>query len=258
MATGGQAHRRWVPVAILLVLTALMVAGIVKANIWKQGLRVSQVEARGGRIVPDADILALAGVQKDQKLFDIDLAAVRRRVEQNPFIKSAAVNREVPDRIVITVAEREPIVAMAGERLTYLDAEGVVLPSVRSNQVLDLPILTGDYPGQDAGSGSRIASEPVIDALTLLATARAVSDELYRGISEVHIGPGRDPVVYMGEGGVPVLFGPGNAYGQCVKLETFWKQFAVPRGTAELEYIDLRFDDQVVVRWRHAPELAQQ
>ena len=34
-----------------------------------------------------------------------------------------------------------------------------------------------------------------------------------------------------------------------VKLDGFWKEIVYHRGPNDLDYIDLRFADQVVVRW---------
>jgi len=53
-----------------------------------------------------------------------------------------------------------------------------------------------------------------------------------------------------------VLFGRGDVAGKMVKLDAFWNEFVHERGAQELQYIDLRFDDQVVVRWNEAKEFA--
>ena len=56
-------------------------------------------------------------------------------------------------------------------------------------------------------------------------------------------------MLYTAEGGVPVLFGRGNSASKLVRLEAFWNTIVRERGTASLQYIDLRFNDQIVVRW---------
>ena len=46
-----------------------------------------------------------------------------------------------------------------------------------------------------------------------------------------------------------MVFGHGDAAAKLVKFDGFWKEVVVHRGPDELVYVDLRFEDQVVVRW---------
>jgi len=49
--------------------------------------------------------------------------------------------------------------------------------------------------------------------------------------------------------GVPMIFGRGEIAMMLVRLEAFWNDVVHERGSDNLQYVDLRFDDQVVVRW---------
>ena len=232
---------------VLLVLAAIG-AGI-GGTIWKRDLRVGAIRTEGNKIVPAAEILGSAGIRKGEKLLGLDLQAARTRVLANHFIKDASITREVPDRILISITERTPVAAVVGERMLYLDEDGYVLPPARSEHIFDLPVLTGTLPAGDCVPGKQVKAENILDALALLATARRMSDDLYRRISEVHVDGGNDIVFYTSEFGVPVIFGRG-AYGdKLAKFEAFWQEFASRRGPQNLHYVDLRFTDQVVARW---------
>jgi cell division septal protein FtsQ len=41
----------------------------------------------------------------------------------------------------------------------------------------------------------------------------------------------------------------GNTIDKLVKLEILWKDVVREKGAQELQYIDLRYDNQVIVRW---------
>jgi len=84
-------------------------------------------------------------------------------------------------------------------------------------------------------------------------TAQHVSDDLYRRISEIRIERAREVVLYTAEYGVPVVFGRGDVGIKLVKFDSFWREIVSHHGAHELAYIDLRFEDQVVVRWNHDP-----
>lgn len=232
------------------LITAAIISA-VGANLWKSNLKVADILMNGNSIVTDKEILSLANITRDQKLFDVDLLAARRRVMQNAFIKSVAMNREAPNRISITVREREPIAAVVLDKMEYLDADGVVLPSTRSESIFDLPVLTGVFQASEFVPGKQLARDDVREGLAILSTARELSDDLYRRISEVHVESGKDIILYTAESGVPIVFGRGDHGVKLVKFDGFWKEVVPHHGAQELAYVDLRFEDQVIVRWNH-------
>lgn len=245
-------------ILLMVVLVIALLAAAVWANLWKGDLRVEEVTVEGNRIVETQRILSLAGITTGQKLFDVNLFAAREKVEKNSFIRSASMNRHVPGRITITVQEREPLAALVMEKMLYVDDEGMVLPSVRSENIFDLPVITGTLKGGEIVPGKMVTSSHLRDALAVLRIARELGDELYRRISEVRAEEGRDILFYTAEHGVPVFLGRGDIGIRLLKFDAFWKQEVSRQGAAELQYIDLRFQDQVVVRWKNGPHNVQQ
>jgi cell division septal protein FtsQ len=129
---------------------------------------------------------------------------------------------------------------------------------VRTDAVFDLPVVTGDLPASECVAGKPVTSAHVREALDILATARDVGEGLYQLISEVHLEAGRDIVFYTAESGVPVVFGHGDVAVKLVTFDEFWKQIVRQRGAAELTSVDLRYADQVVVRWQTADDAVAQ
>ena len=80
---------------------------------------------------------------------------------------------------------------------------------------------------------------------------------MYQNISEVQVRNGGDIVLYSAEGGVPIIFGRGELPGKLVLLETFWDNIVRTRGTQSLQYVDLRYQDQIVARWNPEPPAAK-
>lgn len=238
-----------------LMLTFLLFVGVgsaaVWANLWKEDLRVLDVQVKGNGIVSAKEIVSLAGIAKGEKLFEVDLFAVQKRIMKNQFLRSASVNREAPGRVSITVEERVPIASAVMDRILYLDAEGYVLPPAVSEHIFDLPVVTGTLSSAEFRPGEQISSESAKEGIAILAIALDLDDELYRRISEVRVEAGKDIIAYTAEAGVPVIFGRGDTGMKLVKFDAFWKQFVATHGAHELAYVDLRFADQVVVRWNY-------
>lgn len=232
-----------------LGLILLAVGLIVSANLWKSNLKVKRVTIEGNRIVETAEITQLIKVPKNTQLQDVDLMAVRRDILSHHFIKDAVVERDLPATLKVTVKERVPLAIINGPVILYLDEDGVVLPHSISKQLFDLPVLTGMPEGIAAAPGTTIKNADIQEALQILASSRLVNKELYHVISEVRLRNGGDIVLYAAEWGVPIIFGHGEIASKLVRLESFWNTVVRERGSDNLQYVDLRFDDQVVVRW---------
>ena len=237
---------------LLLIIAALAVSGW--ANVWKRELSVQKVRVQGDRYVTKQEVIGAAALPRWQKLFDVDLFAIQQRVLTNRFLKSASIRREVPDEIVITVEERVPLAAVMMGGVSYLDDEGFVLPPPRSKDILDVPVLTARGEDGEVQSGKYVSSPGLLEALSVVRLAREIDDRLYRQISEVHAGGKQELIFYTAEAGVPVLIGHDNIGVKLVYFESFWKQFVEPRGPGELQYVDLRFQGQVVVKWSGGTE----
>lgn len=240
---------RHISFAFLLSLLGLG-AVVVLANVWKSGLVVRHVAVSGNRIVETSEILQLAQLEPETKMYELDLMEVQRNVLNHHFVKTAVVERDLPSTLRIRITERTPVAMVHRGDVLYIDDEGVVLPRVSARELFDLPIISGLRGGLSLTIGARITDPDIREALALLSTARFVSKDMYHLLSEVHLRNGGDVVVYTTEGGLPVLFGRGSAVRKFVYLEAFWKNIVRERGTQGLEYVDLRFEDQIVVRWR--------
>jgi cell division protein FtsQ len=237
----------------VLVLIAIAICLVFGANTWKSSLIIKQIKIDGNRIVGVNEILQLTQIQMNTLLYKVDLTAIQRNVMSHHYIKDAVVERSLPNSIHIQVVERVPIAIVNRPETMYLDENGVVLPRSISLRLFDLPMISGISANEPLALGSIIKQPDVIEALQLLATMKIVNRPMYHNISEVQVRNGGDIVVYSAEGGVPIIFGRDEIPGKLVRLETFWNNVVRTRGTQLLQYIDLRYQDQVVARWNSEP-----
>lgn len=235
--------------ALMAILICVLTGVAFYANSWKEDRRIAQVIVDNNRLVQTRDIVALAGILPDSKLFDLDLYAIEKRVLQNPFIRSVGVHRDLPNRVRLVVEERMPVAAIFADGMKYVDDEGFILPSIRSQYIFDLPVLTGSISTKDLVQGKRTDNRLVQEALAFLRLAREVDFDLYTNISEVRLAPGGDMIFYTAEYGIPVIISKEDPGSGLVTFEGFWKEIVVREGAHRLRYIDLRFQDKVVVRW---------
>lgn len=95
---------------------ALAVIGLVAGVAWvlfgSPLLVVRSVAVTGTHLVPAGQVRAAADIPTGLPLIRVDTAAAAGRIERIAQVRSAQVSRSWPDRIVITVRERTPVLAV--------------------------------------------------------------------------------------------------------------------------------------------------
>ena len=117
------------------------------------GFRLQTVRLDGASAQSSADILRAAALPRGAPLFAIDLDAVRHRIEQVGWVKSATVIRLYPDSVVIAVEERHLMaVWQSNGRVGVIDTGGAwvmaMAQRVRAARGADFSICDIDLPVQ--------------------------------------------------------------------------------------------------------------
>lgn len=115
------------------------------------GFRVRSVDVQGIQRMDSEPVFAIALDQKSMAMPLVDVAAIRERLLQYGWVKDARVSRRLPDTLVIDIVERKPSALWQDkQKLSLIDAEGVVLDRVPISAMPDLPLLIG--PGANGQS----------------------------------------------------------------------------------------------------------
>jgi cell division protein FtsQ len=144
----------------------------------QSGFRVRNVLVEGRVETKSGDILAALKAERGAPLLDIDVAAAKARLEGLPWIKSAEVERQLPDTLRVKVEERKPFALwQLGQRLSVIDREGVVIVRDNVGRFADRPLVVGEGAERRAAEIlDLVASEPAIskavDAAVLVSGRR--------------------------------------------------------------------------------------
>ena len=102
---------------------------------------VRSVVVNGTDVVPVSQVRAVAGIPMGVPMIRVDTGAAASRVEAITQVQSAQITKSWPDRIVITVRERTPVLAVVVPAsasgpgspggFSLIDASGIVVRSVR-------------------------------------------------------------------------------------------------------------------------------
>jgi cell division protein FtsQ len=238
----------------MTVLVAASAFVLMRAPEWGRGeerFLLSEFEVRGNRVLTEEEVLALSGAEMGANLLDVRISMLEEAVAASPRVDRARARRVLPDRVVVTLDEKRPaaLVAAGVDGLLEITEDGAVLPPAAQTAAVDLPVVTGAVGDVSVGTDS--ISTGLSEALATLSRAREVSEGLWMEISEVRIAPGSGLVIYTVADGAEIRVGSGALGSR--DLERLWRVISDIRGRGlEAESIDLRFEDQVIVRFSQA------
>jgi len=145
--------RRWL--AWRRLLAAVLVVGLLVAAVWtvffSSLLAVSGVRVDGTAVLDPRSVRRAAAVPLGEPLATVDLDSIAARVERLRPVRSVDVSRSWPDRVLVSVKERQAVAVVdRGGALQGLDADGVIFRRYPSRPK-SLPVLRmGDRTGADA------------------------------------------------------------------------------------------------------------
>jgi cell division protein FtsQ len=108
------------------------------------GMRIAEVSLSGQRQVSREEIFAAAGVTESSSLLFLDVADARARLEAIPWIAEATVRKLYPDRLQITVTEREAFALwQLNGKISVIAADGTALSARLEPRLVTLPFVVG-------------------------------------------------------------------------------------------------------------------
>ncbi len=244
----------------LVPLLAALIAVFILAARWKDSLTAQSVAFSGLHVVAETDAKAWAGVPLNKPLFGLNLSNVADRIGSQAYMKHADVYREFPDVVRIEITERQPIASLNNGQMYFVDDEDVLLPYIHPAARVDVPVISGVAGIGNVHAGETISSNELYQAIEILKLAREIDTSLYRMISEINMGNGGDITLTTVDGAIPIFLGRDDYGKKLVTFRAFWASVGKEQGVGALQSVDLRYDDQVVVRWNrktdHLPKKA--
>ncbi|WP_072906064.1 cell division protein FtsQ/DivIB [Malonomonas rubra] len=235
-------------VGVVVFSGALMVVGsflVVQLLLASDMFRVDQVSVAGGAHLSDEQIIALSDVQTGLNTFELDLDLIGNKIAENPWVRTAQVQRVFPRQIDIRIEERKPVAIINLGYLYYLDEQGEVFKVLDADDSLDYPVVTGfDYQKIKQCDSSCV--DDLERIVALLQDLKEREQFKLEQISEINRAANGRLVLFTLDGGVKIRLGHDGFGKKLDRLEQIYAELK-PR-LSILDYIDLNVDEKVIVR----------
>lgn len=227
---------------MLLGAAALIVAGWLRGPDLLRRLEwfeVRRIEVSGARLLTPHAVVAASGIVRGQSIWE-DRALWEQALRGHPAIEDVRITRRLPGTLRVRIDEKRPVAFVEAGALRPATARGELLPIDPSRRPLDLPIVRAAW-GDTAGSRT---------ARWLLAEAgrlEQLDPGLMGQVSELRAGGSGGNVLVLSHRLADVVLPAGVDAARLDQLRAVLADLEGRIGTGTAE-IDLRFDDQVVVR----------
>lgn len=240
--------RLWVALRVGTIGTVLIGSGWWVQEVMTSGetFAVARLRTIGNSRLSEGEVESLLDGLKGRNIVTTALEPWRQRLLSSPWVREASLRRALPATIEVRITERVPMaVARSGDSLLLIDEQGAIVdefgPRYRS---LDLPIVEGlmERDGKEAAADeARIAL--VSEALVSLRDAR-----LLDRVSQLDVHDARNVAVMLMHDATRLLLGR-ERFGERVQAYLDMKD-RLSRMVAQVESVDLRFENRVYVRPR--------
>jgi cell division protein FtsQ len=243
--------RFWKPAVAVLGAGAVVMAAF-GLLITAPFFAVDRVVVRGQHRLASADVEALLTGINGSNILRVDLESYRRKVLASPWVAAASLRRVLPSTIEVRVAERTPVaIARLHQQLYLVDAAGVVLdefgPAYRD---FDLPMVDG-LTGQTAARGAARIDPGRIQLVDRFLQSFGDRVDLRERVSQIDVSNAADLVVLLDDDAAYLHLGTDRF----VERLEFYFQLLPTLGEQyqQIDYVDLRFENRVVVGPRSQP-----
>ncbi len=213
--TRGAEHVRWAAIST----TAQM------------GFRVKEVMVSGRQQTSRKTLIDTLNIARGAPILAFDIDAAKLRVDALPWVRTATVERMLPDTILVSINEREPLALwQLDNKLHLIDAEGAVILTEGLENYADLLMVVGE--GAQARAAELIATLGVEPALmNFVRAATWVGDRRWN----LHL-----------KGGIDVRLPEDNPSAAWTRLAEYHRSHQVL--DKNVTVLDLRIPDRLIVK----------
>ena len=230
--------------AAVIGLAIVLVAQFYNFLTTSDKLAVTQVTFDGLSRVDSAEVDRLVADIRGQNILLAPLEKYIERFEGHPRLRGVHLKKILPNKVVCTVEEREPVALVYAGGFHEVDEEGMIMTSDELTELLDLPIITG-LKADAVKEGTYCREIRLIESLEILKLCKRFGGGFAGDISELKVGDSGINVVSLKEGMVLLL---GETEHESRLKKFFLIKNTIKNRDETARLVDLRFEDQVVLR----------
>ncbi|HSW62667.1 MAG TPA: FtsQ-type POTRA domain-containing protein [Dissulfurispiraceae bacterium] len=199
---------------------------------------VSDVILSGNQHLKSEELIALMRIRRGDELFGVTNRELQMRLMKSPWVKEAAVRKDLTGQVAVRIAEAVPRAVLAFETRSYLvDRDGVLLEELKDVPTIFLPVIRGIKPAQ--------MRDTYREALLFIEVIHAKRGGLAANGTFSVTGTRPEDITLHLEN-IVIKVGSGDFERKLDDLRFVTEEIA--KRNIRVEYVDLRFANRIVVK----------
>ena len=244
-------HATIMKIALNIAVIAIFIASallLTKAYLYRSDyFRLRRVEIKD-TLLDQRSLVSIKSrilsAYKEKSVFGLNLKAIAGALQSSyPDAKDISVTLSMPDKMVVSLKLRKPVLLVRSDKLYPVDEDGVILPVTDAASLKWVPSVEGVQVRPEDRKAKMIASKNLKAAIELLRNLKGIRSITDFGIDLVDV---RDPgnIVFFLKNGIEIRMGSENFKERLIVLA---KTLRDPRMIMDrIKYIDLRFGDAII------------
>ena len=167
---------------VVLVLISFSFLSVYHYLLHSPYLKLEHVEVEGVQKELRAQLLKMADLDPKMSLLALNLHALKKRLEEHPWIRSVQLERRFPHTLLIRAERQEPRAILLGDGMYYLNRFGEPFKRVGPSDDTDFPLVTGLQSKNNRIQGDLKEASQVLEILREERSPWSLGD-----LAEIHI-----------------------------------------------------------------------
>jgi cell division septal protein FtsQ len=270
--------KNWKITILFTIVILFTFTSIVLSGLWKDKSTIRTVELKGNITLSREELFEFARMNDSMICSNsLTLEMIESRLAKHPNIKKTVVSKDGAT-VLIEISEKNPFAAATnGKDLFLIDEQLSVYTMKREHANIDLPVISGLSEKLSPGTYGSDDINLLKIAQYIISQSIKINKSLFNYISEINFSEGGITLI-TSDDATPVYFvdfstalARNNVSVQyagrdinntslrrtidknLVQLNGFLKQVRVYRTMNSFKYIDLRYNDLVIVKNNNLP-----
>lgn len=236
------------PLLVWSAIVAVLALGVYRTTavaLHAGVLQIDKISVRGNQRLSKGEVLAVLAGLRGENLVWTNLDAWRDKLLASPWVRDASLRRSLPSTVEVAISERTPIgIGRINGEMYLIDERGIVIDQYGPHYSdLDLPIVDGLTLHAASEDG---ADDGRADLAARVIAALAARPAVGKRLSQVDVGDDRNAKVILNGDSAVIQLGDDQFL---QRLEAYLGLATALRDrVAEIDSVDLRFDDRIYVR----------
>lgn len=177
----------------------------------------------------------LLGLEPGTNILAVDTEALQAKIEAEPWVKRATVQRSLPDTLIVEVEEHAAAAVLLSGYFYLVDADGVPFKRLEDGERGELPVITGIDREQ------LVAGDPRAQAAIRrgLAALQAYQQAPRPRLSEVHVDEGGAISLFTAKTGAALRLGRGDVAARLARYDALRAALGERAERLQVVHLDL-------------------